>query len=80
MARARIALAAAWSLFQLYTAWAGMFDLLIQLPLHVAFAVALAFLTPAAGTGPGPWRQALDATCVVLTLGCARTISSTTSV
>ncbi len=35
----------AWSLFQLNTAVAGMFALLIQLPLHVAFAVALGFLT-----------------------------------
>ncbi len=38
--------AVAWSVFQIYTAAAGMFDLLIQLPLHVAFAVTLAFLTP----------------------------------
>ena len=38
-------LAAAWSVFQLYTAYAGMYDLLIQLPVHVAFAVALGFLT-----------------------------------
>jgi TRAP-type uncharacterized transport system fused permease subunit len=37
-------LGAAWSLFQLNTAAAGMFDLLIQLPIHVAFAVALGFL------------------------------------
>jgi len=40
----RVWLAAAWSLFQLYTAYAGLFDLLIQLPVHVAFAVALGFL------------------------------------
>jgi TRAP transporter 4TM/12TM fusion protein len=42
-------LAVAWSLFQIYTAYAGMYDLLVQLPLHVAFAVALGFLT-----GPTP--------------------------
>ena len=41
----RVWLSVAWSVFQLYTAWAGLFDLLIQLPVHVAFAVALAFLT-----------------------------------
>lgn len=71
MSRARLGLAAVWSLFQLYTAWAGMFDLLIQLPLHVAFAVALGFLTPPTGAEPGPWRQALDAAGAVLALGCA---------
>jgi TRAP transporter 4TM/12TM fusion protein len=42
---ARVGLAAAWTLFQLYTAQAGLYDLLIQLPVHVGFAVALAFLT-----------------------------------
>ena len=47
LARARLALGASWSLFQLYTAWAGAFDLLIQLPIHAACAVALGFLTPA---------------------------------
>jgi TRAP transporter 4TM/12TM fusion protein len=41
----KVWLAVLWSLFQLYTAYAGLFDLLIQLPVHVAFAVALAFLT-----------------------------------
>jgi TRAP transporter 4TM/12TM fusion protein len=41
----RVWLAVAWSVFQLYTAYAGMWDLLIQLPVHVAFAVALGFLT-----------------------------------
>jgi TRAP-type uncharacterized transport system fused permease subunit len=41
----RVALGIAWSLFQLYTAHAGLFDLMIQLPVHVAFAVALGFLT-----------------------------------
>jgi TRAP transporter 4TM/12TM fusion protein len=41
----RVWLAVVWTIFQLYTAYAGMWDLLIQLPLHVAFAVALGFLT-----------------------------------
>ena len=41
----RVWLGIAWSVFQLYTAWAGLFDLLIQLPVHVAFAVALGFLS-----------------------------------
>jgi TRAP transporter 4TM/12TM fusion protein len=41
----RVWLAIIWSVFQVYTAYAGMWDLLIQLPLHVAFAVALGFLT-----------------------------------
>src|SRR5690348_11142748 len=41
----RVWVAVAWSVFQLYTACAGMYDLLIQLPVHVAFAVALGFLT-----------------------------------
>jgi TRAP-type uncharacterized transport system fused permease subunit len=38
-------LAIAWSVFQLSTAYAGLYDLLIQLPVHVAFAVALGFLS-----------------------------------
>jgi TRAP transporter 4TM/12TM fusion protein len=41
----RVWLGLAWSAFQLYTAYAGMWDLLIQLPVHVAFAIALGFLT-----------------------------------
>src|SRR5688572_715627 len=41
----RVWLAMAWSSFQIYTAYAGLYDLLIQLPVHVAFAVALGFLT-----------------------------------
>jgi len=41
----RVWLAIVWTVFQLYTAFAGMWDLLIQLPLHVAFAIALGFLT-----------------------------------
>ena len=51
---ARVGVGAAWSIFQLYTAATGMLDLLIQLPVHVAFAVALAFLTPA-GARPLRW-------------------------
>jgi TRAP transporter 4TM/12TM fusion protein len=62
--RARIGLGAAWSIFQLYTAATGIFDLLIQLPVHVAFAVALAFLTPA-GERPVRWR---DGACALLAL------------
>jgi TRAP-type uncharacterized transport system fused permease subunit len=42
----RVWVAIVWSVFQIYTAYAGMWDLLIQLPVHVAFAVALGFLTP----------------------------------
>ena len=38
-------LAITWSIFQLYTAWGGLYDLLIQLPVHVSFAIALGFLT-----------------------------------
>jgi len=65
-ASGRVWLGAAWSLFQLYTAAAGMFDLLIQLPLHVAFAVALGFLTPAGGRAIR-WG---DAACALAALGC----------
>ncbi len=45
----RMWLALVWCLFQLWTAYGGMYDLMIQLPLHVAFATALGFLTPPAG-------------------------------
>jgi TRAP transporter 4TM/12TM fusion protein len=69
--RPAVWLAIGWSLFQLYTAYAGMFDLLIQLPLHVAFAVALGFLTPGAGVRPAAWRRALDGLGAVLALACA---------
>ncbi|MGH7326597.1 MAG: TRAP transporter permease, partial [Candidatus Rokuibacteriota bacterium] len=67
----RIWLAVLWSLFQLYTASRGMFDLLIQLPLHAAFAVALGFLTPPPGARPGRWRRALDEGGAMLALACA---------
>lgn len=61
-------LAVAWSGFQLYTAQQGMFDLMIQLPIHVAFAVALGFLT---GPADRPaWRRRLDGACAVGALGC----------
>jgi TRAP transporter 4TM/12TM fusion protein len=63
---ARLGLGAAWSLFQLYTAWAGAFDLLIQLPVHAACAVALGFLTPADARAARWW----DAVGAVLALGC----------
>lgn len=64
-------LAVAWSLFQLYTAYAGMFDLLVQLPVHVAFAVALGFLIPPGDARPGPWRRGLDGVAALLALACA---------
>lgn len=60
MGAARVALGAAWSLFQLYTAWAGSFDLMIQLPVHAASAVALGFITPGeSGRAPKAWDAAL---------------------
>jgi TRAP transporter 4TM/12TM fusion protein len=64
-------LAVAWSLFQVYTAYAGMFDLLVQLPVHVAFAVALGFLTPSGSSSPGSWQRVLDGAGAVLALACA---------
>jgi TRAP transporter 4TM/12TM fusion protein len=76
---ARIGLAAAWTLFQLYTAQAGLYDLLIQLPLHAAFAVALAFLTnpipesaaQAEALTRRPKRRWPDALGALLAVGCA---------
>ena len=56
----RVWLAIVWSLFQLYTAKQGMFDLMIQLPVHVAFATALGFLTPASPAPRAAWRRRLD--------------------
>jgi TRAP transporter 4TM/12TM fusion protein len=75
----RVWLGVAWSVFQLYTAYAGMFDLLVQLPVHVAFAVALGFLTEppaeseahaekASRRRPRPW---LNGILAVLSLLCA---------
>jgi TRAP transporter 4TM/12TM fusion protein len=63
---ARVALGAGWSLFQLYTAWAGAFDLLIQLPVHAACAVALGFLTPADRERVRWW----DGACAAVAIGC----------
>ena len=75
----RVWLGIAWSVFQLYTAWAGLFDLLIQLPVHVAFAVALGFLsTPIPESAaqaeklkerrPHRW---IDGIAALAALGCA---------
>jgi TRAP transporter 4TM/12TM fusion protein len=76
----RVWLAIVWSIFQLYTAQAGMYDLLIQLPLHVAFAVALAFLvapTPDSAeaaarvrAAPSRSRRWLDGLAALAALGC----------
>ena len=63
----RVWLALLWSAFQLWTAYRGMFDLLIQLPVHVAFATALGFLSPPAG-GRARW---LDMAAAVAALACA---------
>src|SRR3989442_14220957 len=71
MRSARLAVAALWTLFQLYTAWAGMFDLLVQLPVHVAFAVALGWLTPAAASEPRRARRALHGLAPLLALASA---------
>jgi TRAP transporter 4TM/12TM fusion protein len=82
LASPRAWLAAAWSLFQLYTAQAGLFDLLIQLPVHVAFAVALGFLTPPTPDSPeaaerlrtiglSHRRRVIDGLCALLALACA---------
>ena len=68
MKAARVGLAAVWSLFQLYTAQAGLYDLLIQLPVHVAFAVGLGFLTPPTPSARVRWPDALGA---ALALACA---------
>lgn len=75
----RVWLAIAWSLFQLYTAAAGLFDLLVQLPVHVGFAVALGFLTDAtpdsaqaaAALAARRRRRWLDGTLAALALACA---------
>src|SRR5438445_2018779 len=71
MTSARLGVGVAWSLFQLYTAWAGTSDLLIQLPVHVAFAVALGFLTPAGEMPVSGARRAGDALGAALALACA---------
>ena len=80
IARSARWLAGAWSLFQLYTAALGTFDLLIQLPMHVASAVALGFLVPPIPDSAAvaaelarrrPWLRWLDAGCALLSLACA---------
>src|SRR5712692_3555578 len=75
----RVLLAIAWSAFQLYTAYAGLYDLLIQLPVHVAFAVALGFLTEPTPDSPEAAarlaaqrsRRWLDGALALLALLCA---------
>ena len=75
----RVWLAVAWSVFNLYTAYAGMYDLLIQLPVHVAFAVALGFLTAPIADSPEAAarlarrrpRRWLDGALAALALLCA---------
>jgi len=75
----RVWLGITWSVFQLYTAVAGLYDLLVQLPVHVGFAVALAFLTDptpesaeqAAALATRKKRRWLDGTLAVLALACA---------
>ena len=80
VARSARWLAGSWSLFQLYTAALGTFDLLIQLPVHVASAVALGFLAPPTPDSAAaaarlarrqPWLRWLDAGCALLALACA---------
>jgi TRAP transporter 4TM/12TM fusion protein len=75
----RVWLAIAWSIFQLYTAYAGLYDLLIQLPVHVAFAIALGFLTEPTPDSPEAAarlathrpRRWLDGALALLALLCA---------
>ncbi len=63
-------LAIVWSLFQLYTAKQGMFDLMIQLPVHVAFATALGFLTPASSAPRSRAGRRLDGLGALAALAC----------
>jgi TRAP transporter 4TM/12TM fusion protein len=75
----RVWLAIVWSTFQVYTAYAGLYDLLIQLPVHVAFAIALAFLTDPTPDSPEAAealkrrrpRRWLDGALAALALACA---------
>src|SRR5881396_794006 len=75
----RVWLAIVWSTFQVYTAYAGLYDLLIQLPVHVAFAIALAFLTDPTPDSPEAAealqrrrpRRWLDGALATLALACA---------
>ena len=67
----RVALAVIWSLFQLWAAFAGSLDLMIQIPLHVAFATALGFLTPHRTDGGEATTRSWDYGGAFLALGCA---------
>jgi TRAP transporter 4TM/12TM fusion protein len=75
----RVWLGILWSVFQLYTAYAGLYDLLIQLPVHVAFAIALGFLTDPTPESPEQAealrrrrpRRWLDGSMAALALLCA---------
>ena len=58
--------AVAWSLFQMYTAAFGQFDLYIQLPAHVTFALVLCFLQE--GRARSGARRRLDAAAAGLAL------------
>lgn len=66
----RVLLAVIWSVFQLWTAYAGNLDLMIQLPLHVGFATALGFLTPHRSDDGGGTRW-WDMAGALLALACA---------
>ena len=68
---ARVWVCVAWSLFQLYTAYAGMYDLMIQLPIHAAFAIAVGFLTPVDPRAPrSRGRRMADGAGALLALAC----------
>ncbi len=58
--------AVAWSLFQMYTAAFGQFDLYVQLPAHVTFALTLCFLQE--GRGRSAARRWLEGAAAVLAL------------
>lgn len=67
----RVWLAVTWSLLQLWVAFRGVFDLMILLPIHVAFATALGLLTRPASAPPSPrWRASLDGALALAALGC----------
>ncbi len=66
----RVSLAIVWSLFQLWAAYAGSFDLMLQIPLHVGFATALGFLTPHRTDRPQATRW-WDLAAALLALACA---------
>jgi len=66
----RVSLAVVWSLFQLWSAYAGAFDLMIQIPLHVGFATALGLLTPHRADSPAAARW-WDPAGALLALACA---------